>query len=163
MHDKGEIVSLSAVARIVGVQRNTLMAMVRRGCPYISKPGRKRGSEWEFNTAEVAQWRIDQAVKEAIGDVRETDISELRKRKLRAETIIAELDAAKARGQVGDLDEFERQVTNASIEIRTRLKQMVARVAPMVIGVKKITVIKKILTDEVDQALRALSDDLGGA
>ncbi len=161
MQDKGEIASLSAVARIIGVQRNTLMSMVRRGCPYLSKPGRKKGSEWKFNTAEVAQWRIDQAVKEAIGDVRETDEKELRKRKLRAETIIAELEAAKARGQVGDLDEFGRQVRNASIKIRTRLKQMVARVAPMLIGIKKITEIKAILADEVDQALTALADELG--
>lgn len=162
MHDKGEVMSLAAVARIIGVQRNTLASMVRRGCPYISKPTRKRGSEWQLNTAEVAQWRIDQAVKDAIGDVRETDITELRKRKLRAETIIAELDAAKQRGQLGDLEEFERQVMSASIEIRTRLKQMVARVAPMILGVKKITEIKAILADEVDQALRALADDLGG-
>ena len=162
MQDKGEVMSLAAVARIIGVQRNTLTSMIRRGCPYISKPTRKRGSEWQLNTAEVAQWRIDQAVKDAIGDVRDTDINELRKRKLRAETIIVELDAAKARGQVGDLDEFERQVTAASIEIRTRLKQMIARVAPMVVGLKKITEIKVILADEVDQALRALADDLGG-
>ena len=62
MHDKGEIMSLSAVARIIGVQRNTLLSMVRRGCPYLSKPTRKRGSEWQLNTAEVAQWRIDQAL-----------------------------------------------------------------------------------------------------
>ena len=162
MQDKGEVMSLAAVARIIGVQRNTLTSMIRRGCPYISKPTRKRGSEWQLNTAEVAQWRIDQAVKDAIGDVSDTDINELRKRKLRAETIIVELDAAKARGQVGDLDEFERQVTAASIEIRTRLKQMIARVAPMVVGLKKITAIKAILADEVDQALRALADDLGG-
>lgn len=163
MYERGEVVNLAELVRSLGIQRNTLLAMVRRGCPYLSKPGRKKGSQWEFNSAEVHQWRIDQAVQAAIGDVRDTDINELRKRKLRAETIIAELDAAKARGQVGDLDEFERQVTNASIEIRTRLKQMIARVAPMVIGVKKITVIKKILADEVDQALRALADDLGGA
>ena len=163
MADKGQIVNLAELVRINGVQRNTLLSMVRRGCPYISKPTRRRGSEWQFNTAEVHQWRIDEAVKQAIGDVTETDIFELRKRKLRAETVIAELDAAKARGQVGDLDEFERQVTNASIEIRTRLKQMIARVAPMVIGIKKITEIKAILADEVDQALTVLADDLGGA
>ncbi len=162
MFERGQVVNLAELSRIIGVQRNTLLSMVRRGCPYISR-SKKKGKGWQFNTAEVAQWRIDEAVKHAIGDVFETDINELRKRKLRAETIIAELDAAKARGQVGDLEEFERQVTAASIEIRTRLKQMIARVAPMVIGVRKITRIKAILGDEVDQALRALSDDLGGA
>jgi phage terminase Nu1 subunit (DNA packaging protein) len=162
MSDKGQVVNLAELVRIIGVQRNTLLSLVRRGCPYISKPTRAKGSQWEFNTAEVHQWRIDEAVKHAIGDVRETDEKELRKRKLRAETILAELEAAKARGQVGDLDEFERQVTSASIEIRTRLKQMIARVAPMVLGVKKITEIKTILTDEVDQALTVLADDLGG-
>ena len=162
MYDKGEVMNLSAVARIIGVQRNTLASMVRRGCPYISKPGRKRGSEWQLNTAEVAQWRMDQAVQEAIGDVSKTDIGELRKRKLRAETIIVELDAAKARGQVGDLDEFERQVTAASIEIRTRLRHMADRVAPMVAGLN-VSEVKRILREEVDQALTALADDLSGS
>jgi phage terminase Nu1 subunit (DNA packaging protein) len=163
MADKGQIVNLSELSAQIGVTRNTLMSWTKRGCPYVSRADRKKGIEWQLNTAEVAQWRIDQAVLNAIGDLTETDINELRKRKLRAETVIVELEAAKARGQVGDLEEFERQVTSASIEIRTRLKQMIARVAPMVRGVKKITDIKAILADEVDQALRALADDLGGA
>lgn len=160
MSERGEVVNLAELIRSLGIQRNTLLAMVRRGCPYISKPTRKKGSQWEFNSAEVHQWRIDQAVKEAIGDVRETDVRELRKRKLRAETIIVELDAAKQRGQLGDLDEFERQVTNASIEIRTRLRQMADRVAPMVTGLK-VAEVKRILRDEVDQALTVLAEDLG--
>ena len=74
MSDKGEVVNLAELIRSLGIQRNTLLAMVRRGCPYISKPPRTKGSKWEFNSAEVHQWRIDLAVKEAIGDVRETEI-----------------------------------------------------------------------------------------
>ena len=161
MSDKGSIVNLATVARDNGVQRNTLRSMARRGCPYISRADRKKGIEWQFNTAEVDQWRIDQAVKDAIGDVRETDANELRKRKLRAETIIVELNAAKSRGQVGDLDEFERQVTAASIELRTRFKQMIARVAPMVVSLKNVTEIKRIFSDEFDQALRTLAAEYG--
>jgi len=145
----------------MGIGRNTLLQWIKKGCPYISKADRRHRIEWQLNTHEVLKWRTDQAIKEAIGDVSKTDEKELRKRKLAAETVIAELEAAKARGQVGDLVEFERQVKGASIELRTRLQQMVTRVAPMVLGVKKITVIKKVLADEVDQALTAMSDELG--
>ena len=81
---------------------------------------------------------------------------------LSSETVLAELQTAKARGEVGSLDEFERQVTNAAIEIRKRLQQMADRVAPMVVGLK-IAEIKRILRDEVDQALTVLADKLGSA
>ena len=87
---------------------------------------------------------------------------ELRRRKLAAETVLAELQTTKARGEVGSLDEFERQVTSAAIEIRTRLQQMAVRVAPMVAGLK-VSEVKRILRDEVDQALTVLADELGGS
>jgi len=161
--NRGKIVNLSELGVLLGVGRNTLLSWITRGCPYIQKANRAHRIEWQLNTFEVTRWRLEQAVQDALGDVEDTAEKELRRRKLRAETIIAELEAAKARGAVGSLDEFERQVRSASIVMRTRLRQMVARVAPMVLGTKKITLIKMILTEEVDQTLTALADELGSS
>ena len=68
MADRGEVINLAELIRSLGIQRNTLLAMVRRGCPYLSKPGRKKGSEWRFNSVEVHQWWLNRAVQDAIAD-----------------------------------------------------------------------------------------------
>ena len=160
MRTKGKIVSLTEMASILDVHRNTLYLMVDRGCPYVQKANKSRGQDWKFNSAKVVQYRVNQAVNDAKVTAEQASTDELRRRKLAAETVITELDAAKARGEVGSLDEFERQVTNAAIEIRKRLQQMADRVAPMVVGLK-VAEIKRILRDEVDQALTVLADKLG--
>lgn len=162
MKSKGRIVSLSSLASILGIHRNTLYSWVERGCPYVKKANRLRGIDWKFDSGEVVQWRLDQATQDAIADNATATEDELKRRKLAAETVLAELQTAKARGEVGSLDEFERQVTNAAIEIRTRLRQMADRVAPIVVGLKASEV-KRILREEVDQALTALADDLGSS
>lgn len=161
MKSQGQIVNLLGLASIWGLHRNTVSAWVKRGCPYVTRADRNQGIEWEFDSAEVAQWRLEQAVQDAIGDTQKATKDELIRRKLAAETVIAELEAARARGQVGDLQEFERQMTEAAVEIRTRMQQMVSRVAPMVLGSKKVSEIKAILAEEIDQALTVISSDLG--
>ena len=160
MKSKGKIVSLSALAAFLGIHRNTLYSWVERGCPYVKKADRLRGIGWQFDSGEVVQWRLDQAIQDMIADTAMATEDELKRRKLAAETVLAELQTAKARGELGSLAGFERLVTNASIEIRKRLQQMADRVAPMVIGLK-VSEVKRILRDEVDQALTVLADKLG--
>ena len=157
---KGQIVNFVDLVALWGISRNTLYSCLRKGCPFIKKADRSRGIQWELNTADVAQWRLDQAVQDVIAETSNATEDELRRRKLAAETVLAELQTAKARGEVGSLDEFERQVTSAAIEIRTRLQQMAGRVAPMIVGLK-ISEVKRILRDEVDQALTVRADDRG--
>ena len=159
---KGQIVNFVDLVALWGISRNTLYSWLRKGCPFIKKADRSRGIQWEFNTADVAQWRLDQAVQDVIAETSNATEDELRRRKLAAETVLAELQTAKAKGEVGSLDEFERVVTNASIQIRTRLRQMADRVAPIVVGLK-VSEVKRILRDEVDQALTVLADDLGSS
>lgn len=162
MKAKGQILSLLALSTLLGVHRNTLYSWVKRGCPYVKKADHSRGIGWKFDSGEVVQWRLDQAIQDVIADTAKATEDELRRRKLAAETVLAELQTAKARGEVGSLDEFERQVTNAAIEIRTRLRQMADRVAPIVVGLKVVE-IKRILREEVDQALTVLADELGSS
>ena len=154
---QGNIVSLTQLSGFFAVHRNTVSAWVKRGCPYVQKADRGRGQEWQFSTAEVAQWRTDQAVHDLVGDTTDVDKEELQKRKLAAETTIAEIDAATKRGEVADLVEIEKQWTNTLIELRSRLRQLPARVAPQIIGVKNLGEVKEILLDEIDETLTTLA------
>jgi phage terminase Nu1 subunit (DNA packaging protein) len=153
--------NLAQLANIFGVHRQTVRAWVRRGCPFIHDADQTNGRDWLFDTAAVAAWRVDRAVEDAVGGTQDASEAELRRRKLAAETVVAELAAAKARGELGSIDEFEDQVRNAAIEIRTRLMQMVARVAPMVVGLDSQRKVKDILEKDIRESLEAISDELG--
>ncbi len=157
MKNKGNIVSLVQLAAVFAVHRNTVAAWVKRGCPYLQKADRSQGIEWQFDTAEVHQWRTDQAVTNAVGDTSEADQEELYRRKLAAETTIAEVNAAKQRGEVADLEEVERQWRDTVLELRARIRQIPIRVAPQLLGVTELAEIKEILLDEVDESLTTLA------
>ena len=158
MSGKGQIVSASGLAAVFGVHRNTVNNWVKKGCPYIQKADRRRGQEWQFSTAEVAQWRTEQAIIDAVGDTATVDKEELIKRKLAAETTIAEIEAAKRKGQVAELDEIEKQWSDTIIELRARFRQLPARVAAQLVGVTSKAEIKEILLDEIDETLTVLAD-----
>lgn len=156
---KGNQVSLSGLAAFFGVHRNTVTAWVKRGLPYKQKADRDKGKEWVFDTAEAAQWRIDQAVHDLGGDTKDLSPQVLEQRKLSAETELAEVKAALAKAEVATLAEIERQWTETVFEVKARLRQIASRAAGQLLGVKKEPQIKKILLDEIDEVLTALADE----
>jgi phage terminase Nu1 subunit (DNA packaging protein) len=62
----GEIVNRSGLARIMGVSLPTIDSWLTRGCPVISRPDLGKSRAYEFNTAAVIGWRMDQAVRASL-------------------------------------------------------------------------------------------------
>lgn len=146
---------MSQLASDCGVHRDTVAAWVSRGCPYVTRANKPQGVNWEFNTADVGQWRVEQATKDARLDTDGVSESEARRRKLAAEATMAEMEMRKRKSELGSLAEFERQVTAVAIEIRQRMLQIPKRVEP------NDTERRAFLETEILEALTALSDDLG--
>ncbi len=151
-------VSQSGCAEIFGVHRNTVAAWVKQGCPFVQRGNKSQGKDWVFDTAEVAQWRADKAVRDSVGDTNDSSEDELRRRKLAAETTIAEIDAAKKRGEVALLEEIERIWRDSLLELKARIRLLPSRVAGRLVGLSDETEIKSVLLDEVDQSLTVLSE-----
>lgn len=143
-----------------GTHRQTVIAWVKRGMPYITKGG--RGKEYEFDSAKVAEWKEKQAINNAIGDTLSIDADELKQRKLAAETTIAEIEAAKARGQVLELDAIVKVITDDYITLKQRLRQIGQRIAPLVVGEIDELAVKKLINEEIDDALTELSTQFTG-
>jgi len=143
-------------ADVLGCHVTGLDGKVRRGMPYEKKGG--RGKEWVFESKEIIQWEKDQAVKNAVGDTTLADEDELKRRKLAAETTIAEVEAAKAKGLVADLEEIERQYSDLHVDFRTRMRQIPARAAPQLLGESSERAIKEVLLDEINEALTVLGN-----
>jgi phage terminase Nu1 subunit (DNA packaging protein) len=153
---KGQEVNRADLADINGVSLPTVDEWVRRGCPVVQRGG--RGRAWKFNTAEVRSWRDDDIRAQAIHPEMATK-EQLVLRKLAAETEQAELDLAKARGQVVPVDQFERAMTKAFGEVRAGLRNALpGRVARRLLGESDETKMKEVMLDEVDQILLVLSD-----
>jgi len=157
-------VNRNELAALLGVSLPTINAKIKKGMPYVTRGA--RGKEWTFETADVLAWEKDQAIANTIGDTQTVDRDELLKRKLAAETALAEIEAAKKKGEVADLSEIELAWENTLVELRSRFRQIPQRVALQLLGAKNETDIKEILADEIDQCLTTLAyefdDDIDG-
>jgi phage terminase Nu1 subunit (DNA packaging protein) len=158
MKMSGKQINVNQAAELFGINRTTLYTWLKQGCPYEVKADRKLGQEWVLNSAEVAQWRTQQAIKNAIGNTNDVDSEELKRRKLAAETAIAEIEAAKARGEVLELEAVAKVITDDYITIKQRLRQIPQRIAPLIVGEIDEALIKNMMIEEIDDVLTELSN-----
>ncbi|WP_323119992.1 terminase small subunit [Burkholderia alba] len=149
------MVNRAGVADVFGVALTTVDAWVRAGCPVIQRGG--RGVEWQFNTADVVRWREDERVRQMAGDVPD-DEGKLRCRKLAAETLTAELDLSKARGEVAPVADFERVTAKLLTTIRTNMLNVPARTVLRLLGETDEAAFKTVLRDEIVTALEQSAD-----
>lgn len=147
---KGNVVTRIALADAFGVALPTVDAWVRAGCPFIQRGG--RGREWQFNTADVGQWRCDRAREEALGTARASE-EELKLRKLAAEAESAELKLAKEKGEVAPIREFELATTALMVNIRTNVMNVAGRAVLQLLGCTDELEFKRKLRAELTLAL----------
>jgi phage terminase Nu1 subunit (DNA packaging protein) len=155
MSAKGQQATRAALADIFGVALPTVDGWVRNGCPVLKRGG--RGVQWAFDTAAVATWLRDKAVTDATGDT-QADETELRRRKMKAETVKAELDLAKARGDVAPIQQFERAQAAAFAQIRTNVMNVAQRVVIQLLGETDEAVFKQKMRAELALALEAAAN-----
>lgn len=149
------IVNRTGLARDLGVNLSTVDHWVRKGCPVIAKGS--RGKEWKFDTAAVHAWDVQQKIAEATG-AEKADGDELRRRKLQAETELAEIEVAKARELVVGVSQVQRNQANIFAEIQINLRNIPNRIAASIIGLTDERAVKAIILAEIDLTLTALAD-----
>lgn len=147
---KGQEVTRQGLADIFGVSLPTIDNWVRQGCPYISKGG--RGQEWKFNTASVSTWLRDRDVEEATGGIPD-DMDELKLRKQKAETELAELELAQKKGEVALISEFERIWAMSMGQLRQNILGVPQRAVLQLLGETDEMAFKEKLRAEIVLAL----------
>lgn len=154
---KGQLLNLTEASAMSGVHRNTFMAWVRRGLPYIQKANRNRGVDWQFDSACVIEWREEQAALNAVGDITALDIDEARRRKVSAEAAICELNLSKARGDVISLAEVSVVWLDIVSAARSRLLSIPAKMAAILSPKSDPMEIRGLLEAEIEESLDELS------
>ncbi len=151
---QGKLVNMAELAGLLNKSPTTIASWVKRGLPYVRKADRRKQLDWQFSVPQVVGWLLE---REVVGDDDSENVttSELERRKLAAETKIKEFDAAKKRGELGSIAEFQRQVTDLAIKIRHRMLQIPRRHEPH--DSKR----RRDLEDEVIDALTDISEKFG--
>lgn len=148
---KGQELNRTGVSEFFGVALNTVDAWVRQGCPVVQR-GAGKGVPWKFNSADIARWLREKAKADALGET-PADEAELKRRKLAAETEKAELDLAKARGEVAPIRDFERAQAAAFAQIRANVMNVPQRLVLQLLGETDETTFKQKMRAELAQAL----------
>ena len=152
---KGQLVNRTTLADIFGVATNTIDAWVRAGCPVIQRG--QRGKEWAFNTAQVRTWRENKIAEHAAGAA-VADVAELKRRKLLAETTMAELELAKAKGAVALISEFELVQSRMMAAIQVNVMNVPQRAVLQLLGCTDETEFKTKLRAELVLALKSAAE-----
>jgi phage terminase Nu1 subunit (DNA packaging protein) len=142
-------------ADTIGVDVKTLDRWVKDGCPVARRGG--RGVEWGFSIPDVVRWWGDRRAAEAAADEPD-DLHEIELRTKRALMLKAELELAKAKGEVAAVAEFEKVQTKAMAAIRARVMQVPQRVVMRLVGETNETKIKSRLSEELRIALESASE-----
>jgi phage terminase Nu1 subunit (DNA packaging protein) len=142
-------------AEHMGVNPTTLDRWVREGCPVAERGS--RGIEWQFDLPAVIKWwgnrRADEAAATDTNDMMEIEL-----RTKRAIMLKAELELAKAKGEVASVREFEKVQSKAMAAIRARVMNVPQRVAMRLLGETNETAFKARLSEELRSALESASD-----
>ncbi|MFS9379428.1 terminase small subunit [Citrobacter sp. ANG330] len=153
-----EIVGIKAnraeLSSIWGVSLPTITSWINAGCPYVVKGSKSRA--WVFDTAAVAQWREDHKVKAATGQTTLTE-DELKLRKLEAETVMAELELAKARGDVAPLELMSGMMSHVFAQVRAGIRNLPTRCVSQLIGESDPRKFKQVMLMEIDIVLEELA------
>lgn len=144
------ILNRQGIADAMGVQTTTIDRWLREGCP-VKQRGRK-GVPWEFSLPDVVTWWGARERENATGGAT-TDEAELKRRKLAAETGKAELEFAKARGEVATVGEFKRAQAKMMAAIRANVMNVPARAVLQLLGETDETTFKARLRAELTLAL----------
>lgn len=144
------ILNRQECAQAMGVALPTFDKWVRDGCP-VKQRGRK-GIPWQFDLADVIAWWGQRERENAAGGAT-TDENELKRRKLAAETGVAELEFAKARGEVAPVAEFERAQARMMATIRTNVMNVAQRAVLQLLGETDEARFKQRLRAELALAL----------
>lgn len=152
----GQDVNKAELCSIMGVTPPTVDGWVRNGCPIKQKGS--RGVAATFNTAEVMKWLRDKAREEASGTSL-ADESELKRRKLAAEAEKAELDLAKAKGDVAPIREFERATASLMAAIRANVMNVPGRAVLQLLGETNEMEFKTKLRAELVLALETAAEE----
>lgn len=155
------ILNRGEMADVLGKEPGTLDRWTREGAPVLDRPGQGRAAK--FDSAAVINWAIarevERALERAEAGAAAEDLEEWRTRKMAAQAQLAEIEVARARGELVLADEIGR----AMHDLITGGREYVRRVAPgriarRVVGETDEGTIRRAAQEEIELGLTDWSE-----
>jgi phage terminase Nu1 subunit (DNA packaging protein) len=137
----------------MGVSLPTIDTFRKEGMPTRGKSG----VQWVFDLSDCIKWYVARQIAAAGADVPD-DMAAIDKRTAVAKMELGELAAAKAKGQVATIRDFERAQAAVFAEIRTNVMNVPQRVVIQLLGETNETIFKEKLKAELALALKAAAE-----
>ena len=138
-----------------------IMGITPRRIQQLAKQGiLRRDSKGKFPFAPTISDYLDFLRGHAANANQAIDFNVEKARKTKAEADIAEIAAAKAKGEVVDLRDVERNLEFVFAEVKSNIRNVPQRVAPRIIGETEEYRIKEAILDELDQAMDSMADGI---
>jgi phage terminase Nu1 subunit (DNA packaging protein) len=150
-------VNKADLAQLMGVSSVTIGQWVSKGCPYVQKGA--LGKSWVFDVPEVVSWREEQVALQAVGDTKSLDIEEARRRKVAAEAALTELDLAKRKGELVEIEDVAQSVGEDYANLRAKLLSLPVKLAPQAAGISDAAELQDLAESLVHEALEELVSD----
>ena len=141
------------MARILRITPPTVTEYVARGMPYRQQ-GRK-GQEWLFAVDECVEWVRAQDRANQVSDP--TSIEEARLRKEVADAALKEIELAKMRSQVVDVEAVAQAVGDMLGNVRARLLSLGPKLSPLVYRAEALQEVRQVIDDGIYDALSEIS------
>ncbi len=146
--------NLTDTADLLGVSLPTIRKYISEGMPFDQKGSLSR--KWVFDMAKCISWSRDREVRNTVGDVTEVDIEGLRKRKLAAETTLAEIEAAQKKGEVVYISDVLKIRALEGFAVKAKLLAIPQRIDHILAASSDRKFCKETLTEEIIDALDEL-------
>jgi len=146
------------IAKMNGVTNSTVYNWIKQGCPVAKRGAVGKGGHM-LDSREVIEWRLQQERDKQTDFGENMSKEEAQRRKLQAQAELAEIEVAKEKGQVVELEELESELADKFAHLRSRLRRIPERCVMRVIGETDERAIKDILLEEIDDVLEVLSNE----
>lgn len=150
-------VGLHEAAAICGKSVTTLKSWFNLGCPVIERGGKSK--KWRISPAAVMAWREEKIAQDAVGDTKNLDFEEARRRKIAAEAGMAELDFSLRRGELIPIEDIANLVGEEYANVRAKLLAIPVKMAPLMLGLDDLAKARGLLEDSITEAMEELTAD----
>jgi phage terminase Nu1 subunit (DNA packaging protein) len=161
----GTTVDKRTLGRLFGLTKFAINGLIDRGLP-VRVIG-DRQTPWQFNTADVAVWLVEDAVREMEDDSDEAQLREAQRRKMQIQyETLRDRNAADHRELV-TIDEAVTVLRENSACVRLHLGKVPAAVITKLATLsaddrRNASIVEFIVDDALNDAFRAISEDDGG-
>lgn len=156
--------SLTRIAALLDVHRNTVSKWIDDGCPVVQRADRDRGVEWELSLSEIVEWRMSRAVQNAVascqGEAGQITKEEADRRRAVANAIRAEIDADEALKTVVSRHDAVNDLSTFCQVLKTGLSNMAAKIAARATTITSAPEIEGMVRAETNRAFKAAREEI---